>query len=162
MRHLLDNSLWLLVPGPGKEERSTGSAVGSLLLAVFFALNAIFFDFYGFVPDFMEPSFGAHRPPGGPVLRGHPSPVLGLPRPAAASERCEVGRPGSPHARRSGVSRVVSDREDGRVRHSGRGAARANASVRQPFFQPSQGFALVRFSDGLRCADLRGNVGCLV
>ena len=59
MRHLLDNSLWLLMPGPREEERSTGSAVASLLLAVFFAFNAIFFDSYGFVPDFMEPSFGA-------------------------------------------------------------------------------------------------------
>lgn len=59
MRHLLENSVWLLMPGPREEERSTGSAVASLLLAVFFALNAIFFDSYGIVPDFMEPSFGA-------------------------------------------------------------------------------------------------------
>ena len=59
MRHLLDNSLWLLMPGPREEERSTGSAVASLLLAVFFAFNVIFFDSYGLVPDFMEPSFGA-------------------------------------------------------------------------------------------------------
>ena len=33
--------------------------MASLLLAVFFAFNAIFFDSYGLVPDLMEPSFGA-------------------------------------------------------------------------------------------------------
>ena len=59
MRHLVDNSLWLLMPGPREEERSTGSAVASLLLAGFFTLNAIFFDSYGLIPDFVEPSFGA-------------------------------------------------------------------------------------------------------
>ena len=59
MRHLVDNSLWLLMPRPREEERSTGSAVASLLLAGFFTLNAIFFDSYGLIPDFVEPSFGA-------------------------------------------------------------------------------------------------------
>ena len=59
MRRLLEGGVWLLVPGPREEERSTGMAVGSLLLAAFFALHGVFFDYYSFVPDFFEPSYGA-------------------------------------------------------------------------------------------------------
>ena len=59
IRRLLESGVWLLVPGPKEEERSTGSAVVSLLLAAFFALQGVLFDYYGFVPDFFEPSYGA-------------------------------------------------------------------------------------------------------
>ena len=150
MRHLLDSSVWLLIPGPREEERSTGSAVASLLLAVFFVFNGIFFDSYGLVPNFMEPSFGA--PIDRPAVMFFAAILLlfsvlhALP---PHRGRARLGARIIPHARRSGVRRLVSAREDGRIRRSGRGPTRAGAPVRQPFLQPPSCPALAAPSDGL-------------
>ena len=42
MRHLLESSVWLLVPGPKEEERGTEAALASLLFAGIFLLHGIF------------------------------------------------------------------------------------------------------------------------
>lgn len=42
MRHLLESGAWLLVPGPGEEERGTDGVVASILFAGLVLLNGIY------------------------------------------------------------------------------------------------------------------------